>query len=84
MSYVSTFALALLFAIAVVAADWMTKYSEENLQQILKTVLKARPSAPLLAFQLLVFLDSPCERPLKARFFNLYCNKIYMEYHNFC
>ena len=49
----------------------LPKYSKEDLQQILKTVLKVKTPAP--ALQPLVFLDEPCKRPPKARFLQLYC-----------
>lgn len=62
--------------------DPTVKYTKTDLQQIIRTVLDARPPAP--APQALVFLESPRKRPLKARAPNLYCKKTYMECYNFC
>ena len=52
----------------------VAKYTEEDLQRILKTVLEARalPS------------DGIREKPLKARSPDVYCGKSYMECYNFC
>ena len=52
----------------------VTKYTEEDLQRILKTVFEARtPSS-----------DGPGEKPLKARSPDVYCGKSHMECYNFC
>ena len=48
---------------------FVAKYTEENLQKILKTVLKARAPA----------FDKPCKMLLKAKSSYMYCNKSYME-----
>ena len=66
-----------------VDADATVRYSEADLQRILRTVLEARPLAPAPAPQPLVFSDGPRERPLKARFPELYCGKTHMECYNF-
>ena len=52
----------------------VAKYTEEDLQKILRTVLKARipPS------------DGPHKRPLKARSPNVYCDKSHIECYIFC
>ena len=52
----------------------ITKYIKENLQKIFKTVLEAQ--APPF--------DRPREKLLKARLFDVYCDKFHMEYYNFC
>ena len=64
----STLAPALLLALAPIDPNATVRYSDADLQQILKTVQEARLSAPSSAFQPLVFPDTPCKRPLKARF----------------
>ena len=68
-------------ALAPAALDLTVRYSEANLQRILWTVPETKPPAP--ASQPLVFPDSPCKRPLKARFPELYCDKTHMECYNF-
>ena len=68
---------------APVDANAMVMYSEADLQLIFRTVLEARPLAPAPAPQPLYFPDDPCERPLKARFPELYCGKTHMECYNF-
>ena len=70
-------------ALAPVDADATFRYSEADLQRIFRTVLEARPLAPAPAPQPLVFPDGPRERPLKARFPELYCGKTHMECYNF-
>ena len=55
------------------AEPLVTKYTEENLQRILRTVLKAQ--APPF--------DGPREKPLKARSSDVYCGKSHMEFYNF-
>ena len=68
-------------AFALAAANSTVRYLDTDLQQIIKTVLDVRPPAP--APKTLFFPDSPCERPLKAKFFELYHGKTYMECYNF-
>ena len=52
----------------------IAKYTEKDLQKILRIVLKARaPSS-----------DGPREKPLKARLPDVYCSKSHMECYNFC
>ena len=64
-------------------ANATVRYLEADLQQIFRTVLEVRPLAPAPAPQPLVFPDGPCERPLKARFLELYCGKTHIECYNF-
>ena len=52
----------------------IAKYTEEDLQRILKTVLKAR--VPLS--------NTPRKKLLKARSPDVYHGKSHMEYYNFC
>lgn len=54
----------------------IAKYIEENLQYILKIVLKAK--APTSAS------EKPQEYPLKAKFPNIYYKKSHMDYYHFC
>ena len=75
--------LAPLLAPAPVDANATVRYSEADLQRIFRTVLEVRPLAPAPAPQPLVFPDGPRERPLKARFPELYRGKTHMECYNF-
>ena len=77
MSRASTPVLVLPF----VSANLTAKYSKKDLQRIFQTVLEAK--APASAPQPLVFLDGPCERPLKVRFPDLYYNKTHIKCYNF-
>ena len=70
-------------ASAPVDANTTVRYLEADLQRILRTVLEARPLTPVSGRQPLVFPDGPRERPLKARFPELYCGKTHMECYNF-
>ena len=72
-----------LFASAPVDANATVRYSDADLQRILRTVLEARPFALAPAPQPLVFPDGRRERPLKARFSKLYRGKTHMECYNF-
>ena len=55
------------------AETLVAKYTEEDLQKILRTVLKARaPSS-----------DGPHEKPLKARLPDVYCDQSHIECYNF-
>ena len=63
------------------AVDSMVGYSEADFQRIFRTVLEARPPVP--PPQPLVFPDGPCEKPLKARFLELYRGKTHVECYNF-
>ena len=67
--------------LALAAVDSMIRYLKADFQQILKTVLETRLPAP--APQPFVFPDGPCERPLKARFPELYCGMTHIECYNF-
>lgn len=55
------------------------KYWKDNLQDIFKTILKARPLIALL----IAFSKGLCKRFFKARFPNIYCNKIHIKSYNF-
>ena len=68
-------------ALALAAVNSTARYLEADFQQIFRTVLETRP--PVFAPQPLVFPEGPCERPLKAKFPELYCDKTYMECYNF-
>ena len=52
----------------------MAKYTEEDLQRILKVVLKAQVPTS----------DEPREKLLKVRSPDVYCGKFHMECYNFC
>lgn len=56
----------------------MAKYFEDNLQYIFKTIQEAKI---LIA---LILLEKPYNKALKAIFLNVYYDKTYMEYYNFC
>ena len=60
------------------------KYFKKDIQRIFKTILEIRTLVPTPNFQSFVFLDSFSKRLLKAQFLDLYRNKFYMEYYNFC
>ena len=74
-------AVALLIIFALL---FMAQYLKDDLQQIFKTILD---------FSFLIFhlvstsvpqqYKSPCERPLKACFSNVYWDKTYLECYNF-
>ena len=53
---------------------FIAKYKEEDLQKILRTVLKVRAPS----------FDSLCEKLLKARSPHVYCGKSHIECYNFC
>ena len=53
---------------------FIAKYTEENLHRIFRIVLLAQaPSS-----------NGPREKSLKARLFDVYCDKSHIEYYNFC
>ena len=52
----------------------VVKYTEEDLQRILRTVFEARAPPS----------DGVCENPLKARSSDVYRGKSYIECYNFC
>ena len=52
----------------------VAKYTEEDLQKILRTALEAQAPPS----------DGPREKPLKARLPDVYRSKSHMEYYNFC
>ena len=53
---------------------FIAKYIKKNQQKIFKTVLKT--PAP--------FSDGSCEKFLKARLLDVYCNKFHIKCYNFC
>ena len=69
-------------ALPLALANSMAKYSKKHLQQIFKTVLEAEN--PALSPQPFIFSDGPCERLVKARFFDFYRVKTNIECYNFC
>ena len=66
--------------VAIVLTTYVPKYSKNDLQQILKTVLEAwaltfvSVSAPAIS-------ELP-QNKLKAYFLDIYCGKSYMDYYN--
>ena len=61
----------------------VVRYSEDDLQQILKTVLDFRSLAPVFAPAAVPHYEGPREKPLKARFPDIYCGKTHLECYNF-
>ena len=63
----------------------MVRYSKDDLQQILRTVLDFKPLTPFPAPVVAVVLhyESPRERPLKARFPDIHRGKVHLECYNF-
>lgn len=62
------------------SAPSAAKYTEEDLQRILKTLLEARTAAPAP----ITFPEGPRECPLKARFPEVYTGENHMDCYNFC
>ena len=81
VSRASTLALPAAPSLASAAVDSMIRYLEADLQRILRIILETKPPAP--APQPLFFPDGSCERPLKARFPELFCDMTQMECYNF-
>ena len=66
------------------AVNSVSKYSEDNLQWIIKAVLEARAPAPALApVPALVIFEVHREK-LKTRSLDLYFGKSHMDCYNFC
>lgn len=63
---------------APLTASFIDKYTEENLQSILKTVIEAQISAPT------AFSKSLPKHLLKAQFPEIYIGKNYINCYNFC
>ena len=61
----------------------VVRYSEDDLQRILRTVLDSRPLAPIPAPAAAPHYESLRERPLKARFPDIYWGKTHLECYNF-
>ena len=81
---------------APAAANSIPKYSEDDLQRILKTILEARVPAPAPTLVLApapipapapalapIVAEAPREK-LKARSPDMYCEKSHMDCYNFC
>lgn len=62
------------------------KYTKADLQYILKIILDARPLLTLTFILALILAQYNYSRKyfLKARFFNLYFDKLYIDYYYFC
>ena len=63
----------------------VVKYSDDDLQRILRTVLDSRPPAPVLAPVIAAAPHSEGlgKRPLKARLPDIYWGKTYLDCYNF-
>lgn len=57
----------------------IAKYLKNNLQYIFKTVIETKT---IIAIN--IFADKPCEKFLKVKFLDVYYNKTYINYYNFC
>ena len=78
------FTLFFAFALPICfTSSSMAKYLKNDFQQILRTVLNFRPSAPLLAPASAFHHESFCKKMLKAWFPDVYWSKTYIEYYNF-
>ena len=72
--------------IASGSADFsVVRYSEDDLQRILRTVLDSRPLAPVLTSIVAAapHYEGPRERPLKVQFPDIYWGKTHLECYNF-
>ena len=72
------------------ANSFVVRYLEDDLQRIVKTILDARPFflpafAPIPALVIVTtpYYKGPRERPLKARFPDIYWGKTYIVCYNF-
>ena len=72
-------------AISGSADSSVVRYLEDNLQRIFKTVLDSRPPAPIPTPVVAgaPYSEGSRERPLKARFPDIYWGKSHLEYYNF-
>ena len=61
----------------------VVRYLEDDLQRILRTVLDSRPLALVPAPAAAPHYEGPRERPLKARFPDIYWGKTHLECYNF-
>ena len=61
----------------------VAKYSKNNLQRTLRTVLEAQTPAPASA-PAPATSKKPQNKPLKARSPDIYCGKSHMDCYNFC
>ena len=83
---------ALTLAVALVVAQFaasssvnssVVRYLGDDLQLILRTVPDSRPLVPVTALASAPHYKSPRERPLKARFPDIYWGKTHLECYNF-
>ena len=79
---------AIALVVALLAASGsadssVIRYSEDDLQRILKTVLDFRPIAPIPASAAAPHYERPRERSLKAWFPDIYWGKTHLECYNF-
>ena len=79
---------AVITVVALLAASGsanssVVRYSEDDLQRILRTVLDSRPLALVLAPAAALHYEGPRKRPLEARFPDIYWGKTHLEYYNF-
>ena len=72
-----TVALLVVFALFSLA-----QYSQDDHQQIFKTIWDSRPLAPPLAPTPQQY-KSPCERPLMTQFLDVYWGKTHLKCYNF-
>ena len=71
------------FAASGSANSSVVRYSEDDLQWILRTVLDFRPLAPIPAPSAALHYEGSPERPLKAWFPDIYWGKTHLECYNF-
>ena len=75
----------LLIAIAPATAINVPKYFEDDLQQILKTILEAQtPASAPVPVPALAPSEEPQDKPLMARSLDAYYEKSHMDCYNFC
>ena len=67
------------------ADSFVVRYSEDDLQRILRTVLDFGLLVPILALVIAAapYSEKPRKRPLKAWFPNIYWGKTHLECYNF-
>ena len=73
------------FAASGPANNFVVRYLKDDLQRIFRTNLNSRPPVPVPAPAVAAILqyEGSRERPLKARFSDIYWGKIYLKYYNF-
>ena len=85
-SHASTSAIAPVVALLAAsgsANSSVVKYSEDDLQRILRIVFNSRPPAPVLAPAAAPHYEALCEKSLKAWFLDIYEGKTHLECYNF-